>query len=256
MSVPCGSHVAGTSADTAPLPRAWAAVISGSGLAVVPGDLVVTDDIGYAELGWQVGAVAGHQGRLLVAGDVLLACGRAHSYEGFDEHQLEVPVRALAAAGVRRLVLTCACGSLRDDLGAGDGVVAHTVVDLRGASPGAVPPVTPVCTAGAAEETAAALGQDAAARSGVYVAVTGPQYETPAEAAWLAGMGDVVGMSAAPEVRAATDEGVAVRLLAVVANRAGASVGHEEVLAVAERVRRKLRRALARLLDPNLPWQA
>ncbi len=71
-----------------------------------------------------------------------------------------------------------------------------------------------------------------ATRTGTYVAVAGPQFETPAEVEWLAGHGDVVGMSGAPEVRAAHDDGASCCLLALVANRAAAVGSHEDVLAV------------------------
>jgi purine nucleoside phosphorylase len=243
----------GEASVRAAVPPAARAVVFGSGLAVVPLGLAVTGEMDYEALGWPVGAVPGHAGRLAVAGDALLAYGRGHSYEGFSEARLEAPVHDLATAGVRRLVVTCACGSLTEELMPGEVLVAHAVVDLRFA-PDRQPPRLAVCSPAAAQRTAAALAPDLRARPGIYVAVAGPQYETPAEAAWLACFGDAVGMSAAPEVRAAAAAGVAVRLLAVVTNRAGTSLGHDEVLAASERARHGLRRALARLLDPHELW--
>jgi purine-nucleoside phosphorylase len=232
------------------LPSASAAVVFGSGLAAVPDGLDVTMELPYAGLGWPPGGVPGHEGRLLVAGDTLLAFGRSHGYEGLTEAELERPVRDLAAAGVRYLILLCACGALAPGLEAGHVLAVHTVVDLRFPVEHTPPRLT-VCSSAAALSVVAGLAPDLTARAGTYVAVAGPQYETPAEAAWLAGLGDAVGMSAAPEVRAAAAEGMAVRLLAVVTNRAGAALGHDEVLAAGERVRRSLRRALARLLGPS-----
>lgn len=229
------------------LPPADVAVIFGSGLAVVPEGLTVGREMSYAELGWAVGAVAGHGGRLLAAGRVLLAFGRSHLYEGRTAGELERPVRDLAAAGVRRLVAVCATGSLAADLRRGDVVVAHTVVDLQTA-PGAEASLLPVCTPQAAAATACVLAPDLGARAGVYVAVPGPQYETPAEAAWLGGLGDVVGMSAAPEVRAGLAAGVAVRVLAVVTNPSGVGLAHDEVLAAGSVTAQPLRRALGRLV--------
>jgi purine nucleoside phosphorylase len=232
------------------LPSASAAVVFGSGLAAVPDGLDVTVELPYAELGWPTGGVPGHEGRLLAAGETLLAFGRGHSYEGFTEAELERPVRDLAAVGVRRLVLLCACGALAPGLEAGHVLAVHTVVDLRFPVEH-TPPGLAVCSPAAAESAVTCLAPDLTARAGTYVAVAGPQYETPAEAAWLAGLGDAAGMSAAPEVRAAAAEGVDVRLLAVVTNRAGAALGHDEVLAAGERVRRSLGHALTRLLDPG-----
>ena len=74
----------------------------------------------------------------------------------------------------------------------------------------------------------------------------GPQYETPAEAAWLAGHGDVVGMSTAPEVRAARRAGAELCLLSLVVNRAAAVGSHDEVLATAARFRAAHRRGARR----------
>jgi len=252
------------------VPAASAAVVFGSGLAVEPDGLAVEREIPYTRLGWPVGGVAGHGSRLLVAGAtgrsggaargsgtapgvILLAFGRSHFYEGWSRTELERPVRDLAAAGVRRLVVTCATGSLAGDLRPGDVVAAHTVVDLQ-AAPDEEAPRLPVCAADAAARLAAALAPDLAARAGAYVAVAGPQYETPAEAAWLAGFGDVVGMSAVHEVRAALDAGVDVRLLAVVTNRSGAGLDHDEVLAAGAGAAAGLRRVLCRVLGDERLW--
>lgn len=257
--------------ETGGVPAASAAVVFGSGLALVPDGLAVAREIPYAELGWPVGGVAGHGSRLLVTraaprsadtsravavpgpGVVLLAFGRSHLYEGWSRAELERPVRDLAVAGVRRLVVTCATGSLASDLRPGDVVVAHTVVDLQ-AAPEEEAPRLPVCAADAAERLAAALTPDLGARAGAYVAVAGPQYETPAEAAWLAGFGDVVGMSAVHEVRAALDAGVDVRLLAVVTNRSGAGLDHDEVLAAGAGAAAGLGRALSGVLGDERLW--
>ena len=162
------------------------------------------------------GAVAGHPNRLKLASvpagggrelRLALACGRPHRYEGWSDEELEAPVRALAAAGVSRLVLTNSCGALRR------GGRGRAVVVLGGRRPAA-----PAGRRRAGD--AAAVRRDgggarwprrsarARRRRRRYVAVRGPQFETPAEVAWLAGYGDVVGMSAAPEARAAAATGV------------------------------------------------
>ena len=103
---------------------------------------------------------------------------------------------------------------------------------------------------------AAALGADALAGAATYVAVCGPQFETPAEAAWLSGYGDVVGMSAAPEVRAAAAAGVDCCLVALVANRAGAAGSHGDVLLAGRRLAGLLAAGLARLLTARWPEPA
>ena len=268
-----------------------AAVVFGSGLAGLPPGAEVLDEIGYAALGWPCTAVPGHANVLrlvrLTPGKggthggeeaavqgaglrLALACGRPHRYEGWSEQELRAPVAALAAAGVRRFVLTNSCGSLRPAVRPGDVVACREVVDLQ-----APPPERPerlrVCpeTECLAVATAVravvgagptrATGRGAAARAahtGAYVAVAGPQFETPAEVEWLAGYGDAVGMSAAPEVRAARAAGAECCLLGLVANRAAAIGSHEDVLAVGAVLAEALAAALPAVIAARWPDRA
>ena len=248
---------------------AHAAVVFGSGLAALPPGAIVEAELGYDELGWPCTAVPGHANllRLVTAAPaeeqapplrLALACGRPHGYEGWSEAELRRPVTGLAEAGVRRVLLTNSCGALNAGE-AGDMVACHAVTDLQAppAQPGGAPRLD-VCTAAQAAALAVALQPFAAAagaqaRTGVYVAVAGPQYETPAEVAWLAGHGDVVGMSAAPEVRAAQAAGVSCALLGLVANRAGAAGSHEAVLNAGAAMARALAAALPRRSPAGWP---
>ena len=173
-----------------------------------------------------------------------LACGRPHRYEGWTDAELETPVRDLASAGVRRLLLTNSCGALRGGAAVGRAVSCAVVVDLQQPPEGEAPERLRLCSDDAAACVAAALGAAASDGAGAYVSVCGPQFETPAEVAWLAGYGDVVGMSAAPEARAAAATGVECCLLALVANVAAAAGSHEDVLAAGS--------GLARLLAAGL----
>ena len=219
---------------------AQAAVVFGSGLEALPGGAVLEAELGYAELGWPCSAVPGHANVLrLVSGvaggearlRLALACGRPHTYEGWPGEELGRPVRELAAAGIARVVFTNSTGSLRAEVAPGAVVVCHSVVDLQAPPSGAEPPRLAVCGAAAADRVAATLAaRGLTVRTGVYCAVAGPQFETAAEVAWLARSGDVVGMSAAPEVRAAAASGVECLLLALVANRAAEVGSHDEVL--------------------------
>jgi purine-nucleoside phosphorylase len=221
------------------VPQADLAIVFGSGLALVPYGAEVLDEIGYAALGWPSTSVAGHANRLRlvswapdgrVARRVLLACGRPHLYEGWNAAELERPVRDLADAGVPALLLTNAAGSLDHSLVPGQAVLATDVVDLQG-PPDDEPPVLNVMASAEAVRLVAALRPHLKARPGRYVAVTGPQYETPAEAAWLRAYGEVVGMSTAAEVRAAAARGLRTCVLCLVGNASGAAVDHAGVLA-------------------------
>lgn len=220
--------------------RAHAAVVYGSGLWAMPAGARVEHEVPYDALGWPSGDVPGHHYVLRLArvrgpfgGELrlALACGRPHRYEGWGDADLEAPVRELAAAGVRRLVITNSCGALRPAARVGRAVSCARIVDLQRPPAGDAPERVTVCGEELAERVAAALGDGCAPGPGVYVAVSGPQFETPAEVAWLAGYGDVVGMSAAPEARAAAACGVECCLLALVANVAAAVGSHEDVLA-------------------------
>jgi purine-nucleoside phosphorylase len=242
---------------------AQAAVVFGSGLEALPEGAVLEAELGYDELGWPRTAVPGHANVLrLVSGvrgggpplRLALACGRPHLYEGWPAEELGRPVRELAAAGIGRVALTNSTGSLRPQVEPGDVVVCHTVVDLQRPPLEGGPPHLPVCEGAEARAVAAALaGRGLVARTGGYCAVPGPQFETPAEVGWLAGYADVVGMSAAPEVRAAAAAGASCCLLAVVANRAAEVGSHEEVLERGARAARDLSAGLGAAVAARWP---
>jgi len=233
----------GLAADTA--------VVFGSGLEAVPAGAVVEGELEYASLGWPQLGVEGHAGRLVsvrLRGErVLLACGRPHLYEGWSSEELTRPVVDLASWGVRRLLVTNACGGLGDRAAPGTVVVVDEVVDLQEA-PATEPELLPASSPAWAARCAERLAPWFPVVRGRYVAVPGPQFETPAEARWLAGYGDAVGMSTAPEVRAAREHGLETAVLALVVNRSGAAVGHEEVLAAARGMAARLREALPAIL--------
>ena len=242
--------------------RPQAAAVYGSGLWALPEGARVEDEVPYDALGWPAGSVPGHQNVLRlatapVAGGrelrLALACGRPHRYEGWDDGELETPVRALAAAGVTRLMLTNSCGALRPGAAVGRAVACSSIVDLQRPPDGDEPECLRLCAGDEAARVAAALGADAGSGAGVYVSVCGPQFETPAEVAWLAGYGDVVGMSAAPEARAAVAGGVECVVLALVANVAAAVGSHDDVLAAGGRLAELLAGGLTRALVARWP---
>ena len=229
------------------------AVVSGSGLAAVPAGHEVVDELTYRELGWPATDVAGHPNRLLVARSlqgerVLLACGRPHPYEGWGADELGRPLADLASWGVRAVVLTCAAGGLTPPAAPGCLIVVDGVVDLQSPVAGDGPPVLAATAPGVAERAVAGLRPHLPAVRGRYAAVWGPQYETPAEAAWLAGLADAVGMSGAPEVRAARRLGLLAVMVAAIVNRSSGALDHEEVLRAGASLQVGLQAALAALL--------
>jgi xanthosine phosphorylase len=251
-----------------PAPRL--AIVLGSGLGGVADAVADPIVVPYDELiDFPVGGVAGHHGRLLLgtlgATPVAVMQGRAHLYEGFPPEQLAVPVRTMRALGVETLVLTNASGSLRADIGPGRLVALSDHINLMGVNPligandDALGPrfvgmdlaYDPALRRTLAD-TAAELGIQL--DEGVYLAVSGPSFETPAEIRAFARMGaDLVGMSTVPETIVARHCGLRVAAVSCVTNlAAGMSdepLTHEHTLAGAQRGAEDLRRLLVRFAE-------
>ena len=216
----------------------------------------VADGLGTAEAeratadlpGFAAPTVAGHHGQLrsLRVGDhrVLLLIGRTHLYEGRSPAEVVHPVRAAVIAGARVVVLTNAAGGLDPAMRPGQAVLIRDHLNLMGASPlgGPAPPAgyrgrfVDLTDLYPARLRALAKQVDPTLTEGVYAALGGPHYETPAEVAMLRRAGaDLVGMSTAFEAIAAHHLGASVLGISLVTNlAAGVSptpLDHEEVLA-------------------------
>ena len=241
------------------------AVALGSGL----GDSLPMDEevsIRYREItGFPEPTVPGHEGRLAlgsVAGVPVAAFhGRFHRYEGHAFSVCALPVRVASLMGAGKMLLTAAVGALHPSLAPGDVVVASDHLNLMGGNPllgWTFPDRTPafvdlseVYDRRMAELAASKAGElGIRVSTGVYVAVPGPSYETPAEAEFLrrAG-GTVVGMSVVPEAVPARALGMRVVGLFAVANAVGAHTSHAEVV----RASGAAADALGRLLEAMLP---
>jgi purine nucleoside phosphorylase len=209
------------------------AIVLGSGLTsalVVPtGTEVRYQDVPH----WVAGEVPGHPQVLMVTRwegrRVALLKGRAHGYEGFDLSELQLQIRSMAAWGVRRFVITSACGALSSDLAPGKVMIVGEVLDLQHPRADGSPVRLPASDNKLLD--ALLCGDPVRLRlsSGTHASVPGPNYETAAELAVLRNAGAAtVSMSVAAEVRAARDEGLDIAVLVVVANAGETS--HEEVL--------------------------
>jgi xanthosine phosphorylase len=248
---------------------ARAGVVLGSGLGALGDDVEDAVAIPYADLpGFPAGAVAGHAGRLLLGRvegvPVAVLQGRGHVYEGLGATAMREPVRTLRALGAGVLVLTNAAGSLRPDVGPGRLMVLTDHINLMGVNPltgpnddavgprfprmlDAYDPALRAALRTAAEAAGVALAE------GVYLAVAGPSFETPAEIRAYRTLGaDAVGMSTVPETILARHGGLRVVAVSVVTNLAeglgGEGLSHEQTLAVAERAAGDLRRLLRAFL--------
>jgi purine-nucleoside phosphorylase len=228
-------------------------IVLGSGLGAFAHSLESTIRIPYAELpGLPASTAIGHAGELVlgqVSGcDVAVMSGRFHLYEGYTPQQTVAGIRLFHAMGIKRVVLTNASGSINPNLVRGSLVLMADHINLQGVNPLTGPnddklgPRFPDMTEAyskrlraIAKEVAAALGH--ALHEGVYAALLGPSYETPAEIRYLRTIGaDLVGMSTAAEAIAAHHAGLEVLGISCVTNvAAGLGEGkldHQEVLEV------------------------
>jgi xanthosine phosphorylase len=230
-------------------------LVLGSGLGGLADAVEDAVAIPYAELpGFPVGSVTGHAGRLvlgtLAGTPVVVLQGRAHLYEGIPASDLAIPVRTVRALGAEALVLTNAAGSLNAEVGPGELMALTDHINLMGANPLAGPnddelgprfvPLGDAYDAGllAALRTAADA-EGVPLNEGVYLAVSGPSFETPAEIRAFRVLGaDAVGMSTVPEVIVARHAGLRVAAVSAVTNLAegmgGEELSHEQTLRVAK----------------------
>jgi xanthosine phosphorylase len=240
-------------------------IVLGSGLGAVADAVQDAVTVGYEELpGFPRPTVHGHAGRAVLGHlrgvPVCVLMGRAHLYEGGDPAPRVTPVRALAAAGADVLVLTNAAGSLRAEVGPGSLMAISDHINLTGHNPligpndEAIGPRFPSLAGAYDPDLLAALRASAAdvdvdLAEGVYLAVSGPSFETPAEIRAFRTMGaDAVGMSTVHETILARHAGMRVAAVSAISNLAeGVSdvpLSHEQTLKDAQRAAGDLARLL------------
>jgi purine-nucleoside phosphorylase len=245
------------------------AVVLGSGLGAFADELTDRVDIPYAEIpGWPVSTAVGHAGKLAIgkldALELAVMAGRSHLYEGYTAQQVTLGVRVLHQLGVQSIVFTNAAGGINLNYSQGALVLISDHINLQGSNPlfgpnddsfgPRFPDMTDAYTAKyrlLAREVAQEMGIDLA--EGVYAAVAGPNYETPAEIRYLRTIGaDLVGMSTAPEVIVANHMGMRVLAISCVTNMAAGilpqKISHLEVLETGRRVHATLVTFLKALL--------
>ena len=246
------------------------AIVLGSGLGDFAAALTNATTIAYGDIPhWPTSAVVGHAGKLIagsLAGKRVAALsGRAHYYEGHDMRTVTFAARVAGALGVRIMILTNAAGGINLDFTPGTLMVMDDHINLMGSNPlvGAnderfgprFPDMSEVYSKrlrGIADETARALGQTIA--HGIYVALHGPSYETPAEIRYLRTIGaDAVGMSTVPEAIVARHMGMEVFGISCITNMAAGVLPqplvHDEVMDVARRVRVRFAALLEGMLE-------
>ncbi len=245
------------------------AVVLGSGLGAFADALENRTEIPYCQIpGWPPSTAVGHSGRLVIgtlAGrNIVVMAGRAHLYEGYSPAQVTFGVRVLGAIGIRSIVFTNAAGGVNLSLERGGLVLISDHINLQGINPLVGPnedrvgPRFPDMSDAYSQryrEIAACVASELgiSVREGVYAAMLGPSYETPAEIRFLRTIGaDVVGMSTVPEVIVANHMGMKVLGISCVTNMAAGilarKIDHQEVLETGAMVRDTLVRYLKELV--------
>jgi len=233
-------------------------VVLGSGLGAFADELSTATRIDYRDIpGFPPSTVEGHAGRMVIGRcgtvPIVALAGRLHFYEGYAMDEVTFPVRALGRMGVRALIITNAAGGISATYRRGALVLIRDHINLQGTNPlvghndARFGLRFPDMTHAYSERLCRIAREEAehlrlALQEGVYAAVAGPSFETPAEIRALRALGaDLVGMSTVPEVIVARQMGIEVLGISCVTNLAAGildqPITHEEVLETGERVR-------------------
>ncbi|HEV7921098.1 MAG TPA: purine-nucleoside phosphorylase [Thermoanaerobaculia bacterium] len=235
-------------------------VVLGSGLGSVVSAIEVETEIPYAEIpGAKASTVAGHSGRLILGRvgkvPVVVLSGRMHFYEGHDMADVMLLSRVIGRLGIKKLVVTNAAGGVNTSYKAGDLMLISDHINLMGVNPLRGPNIDalgvrfpdlteayPASLRAIAKDVA--KGMNLKLQEGVYLALSGPTYETPAEIRAFRILGaDAVGMSTVPEVIAMAQMGIPVLGISCITNMAAGVLNqkltHQEVMDTTARVEKQ-----------------
>jgi purine-nucleoside phosphorylase len=244
-------------------------LVLGSGLGAFADTLTDSTRVAYAQIpAFPRSTAVGHAGQMVIgrADEIGVAVmqGRVHLYEGYSAREVSFPMRVFGRMGIKAVVLTNAAGGINLDYQQGALVVVRDHINLQGQNPLVGPnderfgPRFPDMTR-AYWQPYRHMAMQASKQlkipvyEGVYVALLGPSYETPAEIRYLRTIGaDVVGMSTVGEVIAAAHMGIKVLAISCVTNMAAGildkPINHEEVLETGRHVRDEFEALLKRVL--------
>jgi purine-nucleoside phosphorylase len=252
------------------------ALVLGSGLGAFADSLTDATRIPYTEIpSFPKSTAIGHAGQLVIgnAGDVAVAAmqGRVHLYEGYSSQEVTFPIRVFGRMGIRAAILTNAAGGINLGYSQGALVLIRDHINLQGSNPLVGPNDDrfgvrfPDMTQAYARDYLEIAREEAAKlniqlHDGIYAALLGPSYETPAEIEYLRRTGaDLVGMSTVAEVIAARHMGIKVLAISCVTNMAAGildqPLSHAEVMETGERVR-GIFESLVRAILPRIAKDA
>lgn len=241
-------------------------LVLGSGLGFLSEKVEDADVIPYVDIPhFPRSTVPGHEGKLvlgrLFGRQVCVLSGRFHLYEGWSPSDIRLVVHVLRCLGLRKMLLTNAAGAINTQFEPGDLVLVNDVINfmfrnpLRGPNDSDVGPRFPDMLAAFDLDWMERIKNSVSElKQGVYLAVTGPSYETPAEIRAFRKFGaDLVGMSTVPEIIACAHAGIKVVVLSCVTNMAAGilekPLSHEDVVEVATKVRTKFTEIVAKAVE-------
>ena len=245
-------------------------VILGSGLGHVVDAVDAEATIPYGEIpGARASTVLGHQGRLILGRakgtPVAVMQGRVHFYEGYEMAEVMFLARVLGRLGIKKLLVTNAAGGINTSYVPGDLMLISDHINLMGVNPLRGPNIDELGVRfpdmsdayseelrGVAKEVGKEQGLDL--KEGIYLALSGPTYETPAEIRAFRILGaDAVGMSTAPEVIAASQMQIPVLGISCITNMAAGilkqKLTHQEVMDTTQRVQQQFTNLVLGLLE-------
>jgi len=245
-------------------------IILGTGLGGLTQEIEISESIPYSSIpNFPVSTVHGHQGMLIfgtLAGKPVVAMkGRFHYYEGYSMEELAFPIRVLKLLGIKLLLISNASGGLNPDFEIGDCMFITDHINLMGTNPllgknydelgPRFPDMKEVYDAELITKAGRIADQHGITyRLGVYAAVTGPTYETPAEYAYIRTCGaDAVGMSTVPEAIIARHMGLKIFALSVITDLGVpgkiTEITHEEVIEAAKRTEPLMTKIIMEILN-------
>lgn len=237
------------------------AIVLGSGLGPLANEIENPIVVDYQDIPhFPVSTLAGHDGKLIIGKihekTVVAMKGRFHYYEGHDMDIVTLPIRVFAKLGIQKLILTNACGGIRDDLNPGQIMVINDHIGLYAPSPLRGPnldefgprfkDMTEVYSTHVGKIAHEIAEQNhISLKDGVYAFFKGPMYETPAEIRAYRTLGaDAVGMSTVPEAIVARHSGMSTFGLSLITNKAAglgnAELNHAEVVEAANKAEKDL----------------
>ncbi len=244
------------------------AIVLGSGLGALPDDYECKK-IPYSEIpNFQKPSIEGHKGQLCFCNiegkNVVMMQGRYHYYEGYDIHQITFPIKVFKLLGVKNIILTNAAGSANKDLNAGDIMLITDHINMMGTNPLIgknidelgirFPDMSDVYNKDLrAIILDTAKNMNIELKQGVYIAMTGPSYETPAEVKMARLLGaDAIGMSTVPEAIVANYCGIKVVGLSCITNYASGitdkKLSHSEVIETANNIESTFKRLIKSII--------